>query len=183
MRLGLDIMMVCRSQCSFRLGSFFLLGGCGLGLSGGLGGFDCLGDRCEEGLLAVGLDGPDAAVFDALPEEDAGDGADDLELFDEGRGGDVLAELGNGSDDAVVGGPIDEDSVVGFLFDLTLGPFLGTALLLGGSLGDRVLALLLYGFGHVWIKNNIYFIFNQLIHLHPHTPTRTLNCTPPRTKK
>lgn len=182
MRLWLDVMMVCRSQCSFDLGSFFLLGGGSLGLSGDLSGFDCLGNRGEQGLSAVGLDGPDAAVLDGLPEEDAGDGADDLELFDEGRGGDVLAELGDGGEDAVVGGPVEEDGVVGFLFDLTLGPFLGTALLLGGSLGDRVLALLLYGFGHVWIKNNIYFIFNQLIHLRPHALTHAYKELTPHEK-
>lgn len=141
--------MVCRSQWSFLLGSLFLLGSGLLGLSGnGLGGIDSLCDRGEEGLLAVVLDGPDASVLDAFPEEDTCDGADDLELFDDGRGGDVLAELGDGSDDTVVGGLVDEDGVIGFLFDLTLSPFLGTALLLGGSLGDRVLALLLDGFGH-----------------------------------
>jgi hypothetical protein len=143
--------MVCRSQWSFLflLGSLILLGTSVLGLSSnGLGGVDCLCDGGEEGLLAVGFGGLDASVLDALPEEDAGDGADDLELLDDGGGGDVLAELGDGSDDTVVGGLIDEDGVIGFLFNLSLSPFLGTALLLGGSLGDRVLALLLDGFGH-----------------------------------
>lgn len=141
--------MVCRSQWSFLLGSLFLLGAGVLGLSGnGLGGVDGLSDGGEEGLPAVVLDGPDTAVLDAFLEEGACDGADDLELFDEGRGGDVLAELGDGSDDAVVGGLVDEHGVVGFLFDLSLGPLLGAALLLSGSLRDRVLALLLYGLGH-----------------------------------
>ena len=99
----------------------------------------------------MAVDGLDAAVLDALPEEDACDGADDLELFDEGGGGDVLAELGDAGDDAIIGGSVQEDGVIGFLFNLTLGPFLGAASLLSGGLGDRVLALLLHGFGHVWI--------------------------------
>lgn len=118
------LMMVCRSQCSFLLGSLFLLGGV-LGLDCSNGGlFDGLGDGGEEGLSAVGLNGSDAAILDALLEEDACDGANNFELFDEGGGGDVLAQLGDSGDDAVVGGLIDEDSVIGFLFNLSLGPFL-----------------------------------------------------------
>jgi hypothetical protein len=36
----------------------------------------------------------------------------------------VLSEFGDGSEDTVVGGLIEEDSVVSLLFDFTLGPFL-----------------------------------------------------------
>lgn len=116
---------VCRSQCSFvlgSLGSFFLLGVLGLGDDCSL--FDGLGDGGVEGLPAVGLNGTDAAIFNALAEEDAGDGADDFELFDEGGGGDVFSEFGDAGDDAFVGGLIKEDSVIGFLFNFSLGPFL-----------------------------------------------------------
>jgi hypothetical protein len=118
------IMMVCRSQWSFLLLSLSLLGGGFFGLSDLLGDGDGLRDGGVEGLFAVVLDGLDAAVLDGLPEEDAGDGADDLELFDEGGGGDVLAELGDAGQDAVIARPIEEDGVVGFLFNLSLGPFL-----------------------------------------------------------
>jgi hypothetical protein len=36
----------------------------------------------------------------------------------------VLAELGDTSDDSIIGGSIDKDSIVGFFFDFSLGPFL-----------------------------------------------------------
>jgi hypothetical protein len=36
----------------------------------------------------------------------------------------VLAELGNTCNKSIVGGLIDEDGVVGFFFDFSLGPFL-----------------------------------------------------------
>lgn len=37
----------------------------------------------------------------------------------------MLAELGDGREKSIVGGLIEEDGVVGFLFDFSLGPFLG----------------------------------------------------------
>ncbi len=117
-------MMVCRSQWSFLLLGFSLLGGGFLGLSCFFSNGDGLRDWGVEGLFAVVFDRLDAAILDGLSEEDAGDGADDLELFDEGGGGDVLAELGDAGQDAFVGGLIEEDGVIGFLFNLSLGPFL-----------------------------------------------------------
>lgn len=119
----------CRSQwlsllLLLLLGSLLLLGGA-LGLSGLFNNLlGSLGNRGVKGLLAMSLNGADAAIFDTLAEEGAGDGADDLELFDKGRGGDVLAELRDTSDDAVIGGTIDEHCVISFLFNFSLGPFL-----------------------------------------------------------
>ncbi len=81
-------------------------------------------DRSEQGLPAVAFNCPDRAVFDTSPQKDAGDGADDFIFFDESGGGDVLSEFGDAGDEAVVGGLIEEDSVVSFFFDFSLGPFL-----------------------------------------------------------
>ena len=88
------------------------------------------------------VDGLDGAVLDGLAQHGAGDGADDLELFNETGCGDVLAELGDTGEDLVVGGTIEEDCVIGFFFDLSLGPLLGTARLLGGCLRNRFLGFL-----------------------------------------
>lgn len=57
-------------------------------------------------------------------EDHAGDRASHLVLFDDGGDGDVLAELGDAGEDAVIGGPVDEDGMFGFFLCLSLGPFL-----------------------------------------------------------
>jgi len=61
----------------------------------------------------------------------------------------VLAEFGDGGDESIIGGSIEEDCVVDFILDFSLGPFLGATLLGGGSLGDGFLALLFNSLGHV----------------------------------
>jgi hypothetical protein len=118
-------MMVCRSQCSFLflLRSFFLLGAF-LVLSDGSDNGSGLDDGSVEGLFAVSFNSLDAAILNAFPEHDPCNRAHDFELFDEGGGGDVLAQLGDAGDDTIIGGTIEEDSIIGFLFNLSLGPFL-----------------------------------------------------------
>ena len=39
-------------------------------------------------------------------------------------GGDELADLGDGTNDFIVSGLIEEDGVIGFFMDFSLGPFL-----------------------------------------------------------
>jgi hypothetical protein len=75
-------------------------------------------------LLAVDVDSADGSGLGSLSEEDAGDRADDFEFFDKSGGRDVLAELGDGGEDAVVGGLVEEDGIVSLLFNFSLGPFL-----------------------------------------------------------
>ena len=108
-------------------GSFLLalLGSRLLGFSSS-GSHNLLGDsnRGVEGLLAVLLGGLDAAVLDAIPQKESGDGAHDFVLVDDVGNGDVLAELWYGADDFIVGSSVEEDGIIRFFFNLALGPFL-----------------------------------------------------------
>jgi hypothetical protein len=104
-----------------------LLGGSLLGCGGGGSDLDFLKSFLGggvEGLSAVLLDGPDAAILDGLLEEGSGDGTDDFVFLDQVGSRDVLAELGDVSDNSIVSHLVDEDGVVGFFFDFSLGPFL-----------------------------------------------------------
>ncbi len=95
--------------------SSLLLGGLLLLLNTGGAGVDPLG--------TVGGDGDDVAQNDKLADSSAGKGAVDAETVNKDRGrdqlvgGDLLHEL-------VIGGLVEDDSVVGLVLDLSLGPFL-----------------------------------------------------------
>jgi len=95
--------------------SSLLLGGLLLLLNTGGAGVDPLG--------TVGGDGDDVAQNDELADSSAGKGAVDAETVNKDRGrdqlvgGDLLHEL-------VIGGLVEDDSVVGLVLDLSLGPFL-----------------------------------------------------------
>jgi hypothetical protein len=119
------ITIKCRNRSFlFLLGSFLLL--CTLLDFDSSNGcfFSCNLDGSVKGLLAVDFGRPDGSILDALFKEGAGDGANNFVFFDKDGGGDVLSEFGDTSDESVVSGLIEEDGVVSFLFDFSLGPFL-----------------------------------------------------------
>lgn len=70
------------------------------------------------------LHGLDGSILDTFLEEGSGDGAHHFVLIDEDGGGNVFAQFGDTGDETVVGGLVEEDGVIGFFFDFSLGPFL-----------------------------------------------------------
>jgi hypothetical protein len=112
-----------RNRSFLLLGSLSLFGGF-LGLSRNRSSLFCYLDGGEQSLAAVALDSLDRAVLDASPQQNSGDRANDFVLLDESGGGDVFAEFGDAGEEAVVGGLVHEDGVIGFLFGFSLGPFL-----------------------------------------------------------
>ena len=96
-----------------------------LGLSLGV---DNLVSDCDsgvvQGLPAVLFGYFERAVLEALTEHHASNGASHFIFFNDGGDTNVLVDLGDGVKHFVVGGLIEEDSMVDLVLDLALGPFL-----------------------------------------------------------
>ena len=112
-----------RNRSFLLLGSLSLFGSF-LSLSRNRSSLFCYLDGGEQCLAAVALDSLDRPVLDASPQQNSGDRANDFVLLDKSGGGDVFAEFGDAGEEAVVGGLVHEDGVIGFLFGFSLGPFL-----------------------------------------------------------
>ena len=128
------------SRCWLLLLLFLLLrlgvGGLGFGL---LVRVDTSVEELASGSVGVL---PDLSSSFEVSDESSGDGSDDLVFVVEDRDADQR-QSGDGSLDGVESLLVDEDLVLEFIFGLALRPFLLAALLGVGSLGNRVLGLLL----------------------------------------